>query len=252
MQGVAGRGEVASQSEVESQGEAVRASEAIMAFNGSMKWPAAALAALALLTASPKPAGAQATPSRVHVPSFAKLPDSAVLKFRADPNALLTTYASAGLPLATQVRSLALTDPTLVETLVTVAKSANDAQAAAIGAGLSEAARMLADIDPELAQRIETVVAQSGLAPLVTAFIAGYSAARTGSLGAGAVGGGESAGAGGPVGGVGASNGSNRGAGAESAWTGVSSAPSAFGPAASGGGFSSATSQSTSPSKSSI
>ena len=95
----------------------------------------------------------QAAPT--HVPSFTKLPDSAIAQFKANPQGLLTTYASAGLPLSTEVRSLVLTDPSLVEALITVAKGANDAQKAAIGAGLAEAARILAATDPQLAAQIQ-------------------------------------------------------------------------------------------------
>src|SRR5438552_1113848 len=41
---------------------------------------------------------------------FTKLSDAAIAQFKANPQSLLSTYASAGLPLSTQVRSLLLTD----------------------------------------------------------------------------------------------------------------------------------------------
>ena len=113
------------------------------------------------------------------------LPDSAIAQFKANPQGLLTTYASAGLPLSTEVRSLVLTDPSLVDALITVAKSANDAQKAAIGAGLAEAARIIVATDPKLAAQIQVAVAQSGLQPLITAYIAGSNATVTAATGGG-------------------------------------------------------------------
>jgi hypothetical protein len=212
----------------------------------------AVLSALALLVAGVVPVGAQTTSGPVHVPSFTKLPDSAIAQFKANPQGLLTTYASAGLPLSNEVRSLVLTDPSVVETLITVAKGANDAQKAGIGAGLAEAAHILAATNPQLAAQIQVAVAQSGLGPLVTAFIAGSNATVTAAVGGGGEGGG--AGSGGATGGVGASGGSNSGANAGGGSFGSTNSVSAFGSigGAGGGGFSSSTSQSTSPSRSSI
>ena len=219
-----------------------------------MKRPAiAALSILALLLAGSVSAGADPTGGDVHVPSFTKLPDSAIAQFKANPQGLLTTYASAGLPLSTEVRSLVLTDPSLVEALITVANGANDAQKAAIGAGLAEAARVLAATNPQLAAQIQGDVAQSGLGILVTAFIAASNATQTAAVG-GASGEGGGGGGGGAVGGVGASAGSYSGANAGSGSFGSTNSASAFGSlgGGSGGGFSSSTSQSVSPSKSSI
>jgi hypothetical protein len=232
--------------------KAIGVLEAIMARENSMKRPAiASLSIVALLLAGSIAVGAQSMGEAPHAPSFAKLPDSAIAKFKANPQGLLTTYASAGLPLSTQVRSLVLTDPSLVETLIAVAKGANDAQEAAIGAGLAEAARVLAATDPTLAAKIQAAVAQSGLASLITAFVASSNATQTTAVGGEGGGGG---GSGGGTGGVGASTGSNSGANAGSGSFGATNGASAFGSlsGASGGGFSSSTNQSTSPSKSSI
>ena len=223
-----------------------------MALNGSMKRPVmTAISALALIMAAPTVFSAQAAGGASYVPSFAKLPDSAIAQFKANPQGLLTTYASAGLPLSTEVRSLVLTDPTLVATLIEVARSANDAQKAAIGAGLAEAARILAATNPQLAAQIQLAVAQSGLGPLITAFIAGSNATQTAATG-GAGGGGGGGGTGGPTGGVGNFGGSNSGSNPGGVSFGVANGASAFGAIGSGGGFSSSTSQSTSPSKSAI
>jgi hypothetical protein len=214
----------------------------------------AALSVIALLIAGVVPVSAQSTSGPTHVPSFAKLPDSAIAQFKANPQALLTTYASAGLPLSTEVRSLVLTDASLVDALIAVAKGANDAQKAAIGAGLAEAAHILAATNPQLAAQIQVAVAQSGLGPLITAFIAGSNATVTAAVGGGGGGEGGGAGSGGATGGVGASGGSNSGANAGTGSFGATNSASAFGSigGASGGGFSASTSQSTSPSRSAI
>jgi hypothetical protein len=103
-------------------------------------------AGLALLSSG---AMAQATGKPDSAPIISKLPDEAITQFKGNPLALLTTYASAGLPLTTQVRSLMLTDPGLIDVLITTAKSANDAQKAAIGAGLAQASRILARGNPQ-------------------------------------------------------------------------------------------------------
>jgi len=230
--------------------EAFRTAEAIMARRDPMKRPAvAALSALALLMAGLTPVGAQTTSAPVQVPSFTKLPDSAIAQFKANPQGLLTTYASAGLPLSTEVRSLVLTDPSLVDALITVAKGANDAQKAAIGAGLAEAARILAATNPQLAAQIQVAVAQSGLGPLITAFIAASSATVTAAVGEGGGGG-----SGGPTGGVSSSAGSNTGANPGGGSFSFGNTASPFGSLSgpSGGGLTSSTSLSTSPSSLSI
>ena len=216
-----------------------------------MQRPAtAALSALALLLAGLVPVSAQTTSGPTHVPSFTKLPDSAIAQFKANPQGLLTTYASAGLPMSNEVRSLVLTDPSLVDALLTVAKGANDAQKAAIGAGLAEAAHILAATNPQLAAQIQVAVAQSGLGPLITAFIAGSNATLTAAVG----GEGGGGGGGGPTGGVGGALGSNSGANPGGVSFGANTAASPFGAlsGAGGGGFSASTSQSASPSRSSI
>jgi hypothetical protein len=213
-----------------------------------MKRPAmAAISALALLVAAFVPVSAQPTGDAAHTPSFAKLSDSAIAQFKGNPQALLTTYASAGLPLSTEVRSLVLTDPSLVDTLITVAKGANDAQKAAIGAGLAEAARIIVATDPKLAAQIQVAVAQSGLEPLITAYIAGSNATVTAATGGG--GGDAGGGSGGPTGGVGSSTGSNTGANPGGSSFGAVNTASAFGSigGAGGGGFSVSPSPSVSP-----
>ncbi len=206
---------------------------------------AAAFVALAAPSVNAQPPGAATTPA------LGKLPDATIAQFKANPQSLLTTYASAGLPLSTQVRGLVLTDASLVATLIDLARNANDSQKGAIGAGLAEAARILAASDPAEAAQIRQAVAASGLAPLVTAFMS----LADGAIEAASDGGGA-AGSGGPVGGVGGVAGGNGGGSPGGFSFGQANGASPFGSigglGAPGGGLTSSTSQSVSPSKSSI
>jgi hypothetical protein len=162
------------------------------AFSLTLALAATAFVAFAAPSVNAQPPGASTTPA------FGRLPASAITQFKANPQSLLTTYASAGLPLSTQVRDLVLTDPSLADALIDLASGANDSQKGAIGAGLAEAARVLAATDPDQAKRIRQAVAASGLGPLVTAFMA----LADGAVEAASDGGGA-AGSGGPAGGVG-------------------------------------------------
>jgi hypothetical protein len=130
---------------------------------------------------------------------------------KADIQELLTTHAAAGLGLSTQVESLALSDPSLVGSLIDAAKNGNDSQQAAIGAGLAEAAQFLASTDPQAAALIQQQVAQSDLSPLTVAFTSVSNGTQTAALGGG--GDGDSGGSGpvnfGSANGGGGSNGSS-------------------------------------------
>jgi hypothetical protein len=171
----------------------------------------ASLIFAATLTVLSTGAWAQSSGGCARPPVFAKLPDAMVARFKANPQALLATYASAGLPHSTQVRGLLLSDPNLIDALIDAAKNGNDAQKAAIGAGLAQASQILVCTNPQIAATIQLKVAQSGLTPLITAYIAGSNATQTAATGGGGGGGGEGGGSG-PTGGVGASSGSNGGA----------------------------------------
>src|SRR5260370_24249861 len=120
---------------------------------------------------------------------FTKLSDAAIAQFKANPQGLLTTYASAGLPLSTQVRSLLLTDPTLIDTLIGVAKGGNHVQQAAMGAGLGQASSILATTNPQVAGSVQQKVAQSGLSQLIIAYIAASNGTETEATGGGGGGG---------------------------------------------------------------
>ena len=116
---------------------------------------------------------------------FAKLPDSAVTAFKADPQSVIATYASAGLPLSTEARGLLLTDPGLIDALLAAAQSGNEAQKAAIGAGLAEASKILVCSNPQLAATIQRKVAQSDIGPLIAAYIAASNGTETAAIGGG-------------------------------------------------------------------
>jgi hypothetical protein len=98
-----------------------------------------------------------------------------VQQLEANPQSLLSDYSAGGLALSARVRALAITDPSAVAALLSVAAAGNDAQKAAIGAGLAEAALVLAKTDPAAAQAIRQAVAQSGIDILTAAFIAASS-----------------------------------------------------------------------------
>src|SRR5579862_5537913 len=122
-----------------------------------------ALAALAMIAA---PAAAQgAKPPQA-------LNKATLDRYQSDPQALLNEYSAGGLPLAARIRAFVISDPKAAATLIALAANANQAQKAAIGAGLAEAAKALALTDPQAADAIKQQVAQSGVDTLITAFIA--------------------------------------------------------------------------------
>jgi hypothetical protein len=229
-----------------------------MALERSVKPPAmAAISVVATILAGAMNVSAQTAAGVSPAPAIVKLPNSVIEQFKANPQGLLAAYPAGGLPLSSRARSLVLTDPSLVSVLINVAKAGNAAQQAAIGAGMAEAARILAAIDPQLAAQIQLAIAQSGSEALIMAFVVASNATQTASTvrvstnlsaslntstGAGAGSGG------GPTGSLGSSGSSN----VRPASSSPSNAASAFGPVESSGGLTSATTQSTSPSKSSL
>jgi hypothetical protein len=163
---------------------------------------AAACGGLSSVSFAQTPGGAPASGLPL---AFAKLSDASIAQFKANPHALLTAFASAGLPLTTQVRSLILTDPTLIDSLIDVAKGGNDAHKAAIGAGLGQGAKIYSRSAPQTATTIQQRVALSGILQLITAYISASNGIETAAIGGG--GGGE----GGGGGGTGATGGANAG-----------------------------------------
>ena len=189
------------------------------------------------------------------IPGFVALPAAEVTTFKADPKDLLKKHQSAGLPLSTAVRNLALTDSSSVAVVISLAgePDTNSAQRAAIGAGLAEAASLVAASDPKLAASIQAQVAGSNIPDLLTAYLAVAASTATGATSGGAGGGGGGAGGGGsgPVGGVTSNSGSNGGSGLGASVPSTQNFPSSFS-AASGvappsGGATTARTTTTSP-----
>jgi len=122
-----------------------------------------ALAAMAAL--APSAAAQVASPPHA-------LAKTTIDRYDRDPQALLSDFSAGGLALASRVRAFVTSDPNAAATLLALARTANDAQKTAIGAGLAEAAKALALTDPQAAEEIRLQVAHSGIDVLVTAFIA--------------------------------------------------------------------------------
>jgi hypothetical protein len=155
-----------------------------------------------------------------------------VASFLGNPPALLSTYPTGGLPLATRARALAGSNINSVDALISLAATGNKDQKAAIGAGLARAARACVASNPQYAAEIQQKVAASNLADVVTAFLAASNDVQTAALG-GAGGAGGGAGGAGGIGGGGASNGGSGGAAGDTATpTGAES----FGAGGGGGG----------------
>jgi hypothetical protein len=215
--------------------------------SAQMAAPAAPVAPAPSATSAPVPVpGAAAGGGCFQAP--AALNSGDIASFMGNPAALLATYPTGGLPLATRARALAGSDINSVDALISAATNANGDQKSAIGAGLARAARACVASNPQYAALIQQKVAASNLADVVTAFLAASNDVQTAALGAaGAAGAGGGAGAGGAgaAGGIGGGGASNGGSGAAAGDISTStSAPSFSAP--SGGLFfrSAATAQS--------
>ena len=106
----------------------------------------------------------------------AQLSTTQVSQFVADPSALLKANPNGGGRLVSQIRDLMLSDACLpapaaprlpacqqaLSAITTLLASANDAQKAAIGVGLGEAAQAVITTNPTLANDIQTALAQVG------------------------------------------------------------------------------------------
>ena len=157
--------------------------------------------------------------------SPARLADADIAAFLASPDALLTQFASGGLPLANQARALAGSSADTLAPLVALATRGNQTQAAAIGAGLARAARACAATNPQYAAQIQDAVAGSDNQALETAFLAGGNETQTAALGGVAGGGSAVTGGAGAIGGGGTPGGgaNGTGGGASSVASGTSS-----------------------------
>jgi hypothetical protein len=140
----------------------------------------------------------------------ALLPQDTIASFLNNPSSLLQSAPVGGFQLTSQVRALAGSSNEAIPELVGLASSANDAQIAALGTGLAQAALACVANRPDVAALIQEEVAASNNQALITAFTAASgnveTAAITGSIGGvgGVTGGGAPGiGTGGTVGGTG-------------------------------------------------
>jgi len=223
-----------------------------MTVNGTRACFAAAFT-IGLSLSLGSPAAAQT--SLGSVPGFIKLTASAIAEFKADPAKFLDRFKSGGLPLSNAVRDLVLSDLATLGDVISLSKSANSAQAAAIGAGLAEAARLVASNNPALSTQIQTQVLASAPPEVAAAYTAVSNSPVTTSIGGGGAGGGggegAGGGAGGAVGGSGVSGGGNGGSSTAAGSSGVVNSSSfsslGGGGSVSTGGSTTSTSSSTSP-----
>jgi hypothetical protein len=153
----------------------------------------------------------------------AKMSDADIGAFLTAPDNLLAQFASGGLPLSNQARSLAGSSADALSPLIALAAKANPGQAAAIGAGLARAARACATVNPEYASRIQDAIADSGNKALETAFLAGNNETQTAALGGALGGGGSATGGAGAIGGGGTPGGGTNGGAGTTASTGSGS-----------------------------
>lgn len=109
--------------------------------------------------------------------TIAKASATDVANFKSNPNSLLTSNPIGGIQLAAMAKSLALADPSTVQTLIELIGSTNPLQLAAIGSGLGQAAKALKNSsDPSDQQAAETINTQISAAKnqtLQTAFNSG-------------------------------------------------------------------------------
>jgi hypothetical protein len=142
-----------------------------------------------------------------------------VSQFMATPSSALAANPNGGGRLVSFVRDLLLSDKATLQSIIALLATANADQQSAIGSGLGQAAQALASTDPNFANEIQRLLAESGSNLAVASY-----QATTGNVQTGAAGGGG-AGGGGPTsgtstsgsGGGGGSGGSGGGTGTQSA-----------------------------------
>jgi catechol 2,3-dioxygenase-like lactoylglutathione lyase family enzyme len=104
--------------------------------------------------------------------------DISATVFLADPDQILLENPDGGARLAVEVRDLALSDPTTLQSILGLLPKASKAQKAAIGAGLAQAARVSARSNPGYAKEIQQAVVRTKDGELIEA----YDATATGEF----------------------------------------------------------------------
>jgi hypothetical protein len=126
----------------------------------------------------------------------AKLSDSEIAAFLANPNTLLSDFPAAGLQMSSKVRGLTGSSSDTLDPMIALVRQANAPQKSAIGAGLARAAKSCQITTPDYALLIQQKVAAANDSDLTTAFAAGMNDVQTASLGAASTGSGAASGIG--------------------------------------------------------
>jgi hypothetical protein len=108
-----------------------------------------------------------------------KATEQQVAEFKANETGLLKSNPIGGVQLSATVKALALADPSLIDDLLELIKQANSRQAAAIGAGIGQAVKILSPTDTEMANNIAAKVAENGNEELLKGYNAGSSETST-------------------------------------------------------------------------
>lgn len=143
----------------------------------------------------------------------ARMSDADVASFTGTPGGLLSGNPSGGLPMSSQVRSLAGSSSDALDSLIALVSQSNGSQKAALGGGLARAARACQAASPDYAQLIQQKVAGLNDKDLTAAFLAAMNDVQTAALGGPGGAGGNGAGG---IAGGGAANGQTASNGGDS------------------------------------
>jgi len=119
------------------------------------------------------------------ISAAAAVPAAAVDGARANPAGLLARFPNGEGALASEIRNLVTTDPSLVDSMLALVGSANADQRRAIGAGLGQAASICARPEPQIARQIQESLLKIANPDVVLAFQA-VVGDQTAAVGAGA------------------------------------------------------------------
>jgi hypothetical protein len=118
------------------------------------------------------------------------LETSAVEAFKAAPDSILTRYLSGGSGMTREAYNLIITDPTTVDSFVTLVSKANALQKFALGTGLGDAVRQCSAKDPAVADALQTAIAALEQPEFEIAFTQAINQIETAAIGGAAGGGG--------------------------------------------------------------
>jgi hypothetical protein len=157
--------------------------------------PALLLATFLISHAYPALAERSALPSAT-VESM-KATERQVAEFTANKTGLLKSNPIGGVQLSATAKALVLAQPSLIDDLLELIKQANTRQAAAIGAGIGQAAKILTATDAELANSLAAKIAAYGNEQVLAGYNAGSH--ETSTFAVSGSGGFSGVGTGGPV-----------------------------------------------------